>query len=98
VLVVALTATFLLTLPSLSPAQLRWQYCLLVGPSSYHAFIAEGQIVIATGWSTDIYKTWLVDYFVKDRKEAIGRDDPGNPWNPTPAGGFTPNVTANDLQ
>jgi hypothetical protein len=32
---VALIVTFLLTFPSLSLAQLRWQYCLLVGPSSY---------------------------------------------------------------
>ncbi|MEM2568230.1 MAG: hypothetical protein QXH20_07170 [Candidatus Bathyarchaeia archaeon] len=34
-LTVAFIIACLLTFPSLSPAQLRWQYCLLVSPSSY---------------------------------------------------------------
>ena len=79
---------------------------------TYHQFTIVGSGVrdgtvkfasgIALGWERDTtYKLALVKWFREWQNHVIvrtiGPNDPGNPWNPTPATGFVPVVTAADL-
>jgi len=79
---------------------------------AYHQFTVIGSSVwngtvkfatgIALGWERDTtYKLALVEWFREWQNhtivQTIGPNDPGNPWNPTPALGFIPDITAADL-
>lgn len=66
------------------------------------AFILGGRTILAVGADREEhYKIALVFEFQRYQNGQIveRRDprDPAGPWNPTPAGGFTPRVTAADL-